>query len=191
MKKILSIALVIVMMMTMSVTAFAAESSGSDSATENNYSSSITVNGTLTDMTGNDIMVFVSWGDMSFQYIKNDYDNYTGTYSSYWSEASEGNISVQNYSNVAVDCSFSFSSDVWDGTVNYVEASEWISYTTYKATWDSSISTYSLEAPTTEDITNSTMPCGNLDVKIDRAAPAIDSDCEIGTITILISAVSE
>lgn len=189
MKKFLSIALVIVMMMTMSVTAFA--TSGSDSATQDNYSSVITVNGTVTDRSGNDIMVFVSWGDMSFEYIKNDYDNYTGEYKSYWNETKEGGIVIKNFSNVAVTCDFSFSSDTWEGGFNFEGVDERLGSTESNVTWSEGVTSCTINAPTSEDISAETWPTACVKVTVNDASAAIDSDVELGTITIYISSVSQ
>lgn len=188
MKKFFILFLAVVMTLSMSVTAFATDGQGSDYTLEDDHTTSIAVNGELNDKSGNDIMVYVDWGNMTFEYIKNDYDNYTGEYSSYWSEARSGDITVKNYSNVAVNCSFGFTSDVWGGNVNFAEGDEWLGTAAYKAVWDAGTSTYSLEAPVADDLTNSTPPCGVISVTIDRDAAAIDSNSEIGTITIYISA---
>lgn len=108
MKKFISFTLAVMMIATMSVTAFAAETSPMENKTEGSYS--ITVNGTYTPAQGGaeKVSVTVAWENMEFTYDAgsegtwnektHSYDN---TVAAKWSDE-KGTITVTNHSNVAV-----------------------------------------------------------------------------------------
>lgn len=117
MKKILSLVLALVMIMSLSVTAFAAETSAN--VTESGKSATINVKGTYSaGGTGSDVVsVGISWGAMEFTYTSagtkwdpTQHKTVTTTVAG-WT-ASGNDITVTNHSNVGITASFSFASDV-------------------------------------------------------------------------------
>ena len=109
MKKILTLLLAVMMIASMSVTAFAAETStGGDT--------SITVKGTYgAGSSGDVVSVGIAWGAMEFTYKDAgtywDASSHTTKTSSEAGWTASGNdITVTNHSNVGITASFSFSS---------------------------------------------------------------------------------
>ena len=109
MKRILFLALVITLMMSLSVTVFAENSVTSDSGTTIDISATFKAGSTAEDV----ISVDIAWGAMEFEFsegVDGVWDptthQYTGATESSWS--SSGNeITVTNHSNVSVAVSMS------------------------------------------------------------------------------------
>ena len=113
MKKFFSIALVLVMMMSLSVTAFAAETNNGSKDT------TIDVNAMYTDgaATPDVISVDIAWGEMQFTYsvggthtwdpVNHEYKDNT---SASWT-ASGNTVTVTNHSNVAIKAELGFAAD--------------------------------------------------------------------------------
>ncbi|MBO7303575.1 MAG: hypothetical protein J6U68_05265 [Clostridia bacterium] len=197
MKKLFAIILAAIMILSISVTAFA---EGPLTAEEPN--ATIDVQGTINDHSGNDIEVYVNWGDLEFTYHKDDYNNLTGETTSYWQDAQVGHITVANHSNIAVGCDFTFAADEenWEGGnlyFEYNETEEIMAVTSNDSTWDASTATLLLDAPTAEDFPNPedenssyNMPAGVVNVTVNsEAAPTTDGS--LGTITLYVYAQPE
>ena len=116
MKKIFALILAVMMIATMSVTAFAAENTGGDTT--------INVKGTYTGAqgAGDKISVDVAWEGMEFTYHEGaagewlpSEHKYADDAAGYWS-TNKGTITVTNHSNVAVNATLSFASAV-DGVI--------------------------------------------------------------------------
>ena len=112
MKKIISLILALVMIMSLSVTAFAAESNTIET---DGSSATINVKGTFegAESAGTRISVDVAWSGMEFTYSEaekewdpsiHDYKNKSGAG---WS-TNKGTITVKNHSNAIVTATFSF-----------------------------------------------------------------------------------
>lgn len=118
MKKILSLILALALVMSLSVTAFAAETNEGGNTT-------IDVNAMYSDgvSTPDVISVNVEWGAMSFTYSVSgtkQWDatkhEYTTTSNAAWS-ASGNTVTVTNHSNIAVKAELSFAADAAYNTV--------------------------------------------------------------------------
>ena len=120
MKKILSLVLALALVMSLSVTAFAAETTNDG---ENN--TSIDVNAIYSDgvATPDVISVNVEWGAMSFTYSVNGTKQWDATKHEYttnsnaaWT-ATGNTVTVTNHSNIAVKAELAFTADTAYNTV--------------------------------------------------------------------------
>lgn len=118
MKKFISLALALMLVMSLSVTAFAADNTSTE-LNDNKKSDTIAVTGTYKAGTagGTVISVHVAWTDMSFTYNAESSGKWqpgTHTYGegteAGWSE-SKNSITVTNHSNVDVTATFAFAKD--------------------------------------------------------------------------------
>ena len=106
MKKILSFVFILVLMMNLCVTAFAAESVTADKGTATiDISATYKASTTAEDV----ISVDISWGAMSFEYSEGA--QYVGSAGSSWS-ASGNEITITNHSNVGIRAAFSYTAAV-------------------------------------------------------------------------------
>lgn len=130
MKKILALALVVVLMMTMSITAFAEtyNSQGELPATETqpvyvgyDADGDGLVDDEDTDGYTYQINIDVTWAQetIQFNYI-NDWDSFTLSYDGYWA-GNDHYVTVTNRSNVGIDCKFSYETETGydDATVSF------------------------------------------------------------------------
>ena len=114
MKRILFLALVITLMMSLSVTVFAENSVTSDSGTTIDISATFKAGSTAEDV----ISVDIAWGAMEFEFsegVDGVWDpsthQYTGATESSWS-ASGNEITITNHSNVAIEATFTYTGEV-------------------------------------------------------------------------------
>lgn len=115
MKKILSFVFILVLMMNLCTTAFAAESVTADKGTATiDISATYKAGTTAEDV----ISVDISWGAMSFEYSEGaqgrwnpDTHQYVGSAGSSWS-ASGNEITITNHSNVGIRAAFSYTAAV-------------------------------------------------------------------------------
>ncbi|MBR3879735.1 MAG: hypothetical protein IKJ24_06430 [Clostridia bacterium] len=114
MKRILFLAFVITLMMSISVTVFAENSVTSDSGTTIDISATFKAGSTAEDV----ISVDIAWGAMEFEFsegVDGVWDpsthQYMGAAESSWS-ASGNEITVTNHSNVAIKATFTYTGEV-------------------------------------------------------------------------------
>ena len=178
MKKFLSILLALVMALSLSVTAFAAENNGT-SGTD------ITVNGTYspgTSTADETISVDIAWEAMNFTYTAPSQGTwnpathaYEGQTAGGWSDNTRA-ITVTNHSNVAVNATLAFNADVAGVVGTFTEAS---------GTANDNI----LELATAVDTEVSNAPTATANFGISGAA--IDADKALGTVTVTIAKAGE
>ena len=115
MKKVLSLALILVLMTSLCITVLAAESVDS-----NNGSASIDISATYKEgSTAEDVIsVDIAWGAMTFEYAEGaagewdpDTHAYVGAVESGWT-ASGNEITITNHSNVGVKATFTYAEEV-------------------------------------------------------------------------------
>lgn len=173
MKKLLSFALAIMLIVTMSVTAFAA----SPETNNGTKDTSINVSGkyTAASDSGATISVIVAWDDMNFTYEAGGNSNWNTTSHKYdtttaagWKDESK-EITVTNHSDTAVTAAFSFAGNngikgnFTNGSVELVSAN-------------------------TEPYAGTTnAPSGKTSFSIDKSSPAISAETDLGTITVTIT----
>ena len=174
MKKTLSIILAIVLALSLSVTAFAAETNEGSSPTD------ITVNGTFVSGTASDekISVDIVWESMDFTYTgasQGTWNPVTHTYEGAteggWSDNTPA-ITVTNHSNAAINATLGFTADVTGVVGTFTEAS---------GTANDNV----LELATAEGTEVANAPTATANFGISGAA--IDADQQLGTITIAIA----
>ena len=143
MKKIMSFALAIMLVATMSVTAFAAEDTPSKTIDNNNPNASIPVKGTYQSGSGatgeGTISVDVSWSAMEFTYTGASQGRWDPDFHQYeeipasWS-TNKGTITVKNHSDVAVTASYEFKATTGlDVTGTFYTKGEGDNYTAQKS----------------------------------------------------------
>ena len=174
MKKTLSIILALVIALSLSVTAFAAETNEGSSPTD------ITVNGTYVPGTtgAEQISVDIVWDAMDFTYTGASQGTwnpathaYDGATAGGWSDNTPG-ITVKNHSNVAVNATLGFKADVAGVVGTFTETS---------GTANDKV----LELATAEGTEVSAAPTATANFGISGAA--IDADKTLGTITVTIA----
>ena len=173
MKKTLSIILALVLALSLSVTAFAAETNNGTQDTK------ITVNGTYTPGTAADeiISVDIAWDAMDFTYTAPSQGTwntvthaYDGATAGGWSDNTPS-ITVKNHSNVAVNATLGFTADVAGVIGTFTEAS-------------GAANDGVLELATAEGTEAANAPTATANFGISGAA--IDADKTLGTITVTI-----
>lgn len=184
MKKALSVLLCAAMLASMSVTAFAAENTGSSSntGTDENNPTSITVSGEYKEAVGSDekVSVDIAWEAMDFTYTEGSKGNWNDKTHSYdnpetgkWSDDT-ATITIINHSNVGVLVSFKF------------EGKNGILGTFSKEN-------LSLESADNEKYQTKVegvypAPSASTDFGIGSTSPAITQSGSLGTITVTIEA---
>ena len=162
------------MALSLSVTAFAAETNEGSSPTE------ITVNGTYTPGTAADdkISVDIVWDAMDFTYTGASQGTwnpathaYDGATAGGWSDNTPA-ITVKNHSNAAVNATLGFTADVAGVVGTFTEAS---------GTANDNI----LELATAESTEVENAPTATANFGISGAA--IDADQQLGTITVTVA----
>ena len=173
MKKLFAALLAIIMLASMSVTAFAAENTGATPT-------DITVNGTYTPGATADeiISADIAWDAMDFTYTGASQGTwnpathaYEGATEGGWSDNTPA-ITVTNHSNVAINATLDFTPAV-DGAVG--------TFTEESGTENDNI----LELATAEGTTLENAPTATANFGISGAA--IDADKTLGTITVAIA----
>ena len=178
MKKFLSVIFALVIALSLSVTAFAAENNGT-SGTD------ITVNGTYipgTSSADETISVDIAWEAMNFTYTAPSQGTwnpathaYEGQTAGGWSDNTPA-ITVKNHSNVALNATLGFTPDVTGVVGTFTEAS---------GTANDNI----LELATAVDTEVSNAPTATANFGISGAA--IDADKALGTVTVTIAKAGE
>ena len=176
MKKTLSIILALVLALSLSVTAFAAENNGTSST-------DITVNGTYipnTSSADETISVDIVWEAMDFTYTgasQGTWNPATHTYDGAteggWSDNTPA-VTVTNHSNVAVNATLGFTADVAGVVGTFTEAS---------GTANDGV----LELATADGTTVENAPTATANFGI--SGTAIDANQQLGTITVTIKNV--
>ena len=176
MKKTLSIILALVLALSLSVTAFAAENNGTSST-------DITVNGTYIPSTSSadeTISVDIVWDAMDFTYTgasQGTWNPATHTYDGAteggWSDNTPA-VTVTNHSNVAVNATLGFTADVAGVVGTFTEAS---------GTANDGV----LELATADGTTVENAPTATANFGI--SGTAIDANQQLGTITVTIKNV--
>ena len=176
MKKTLSIILALVLALSLSVTAFAAENNGTSST-------DITVNGTYIPSTSSadeTISVDIVWDAMDFTYTgasQGTWNPATHTYDGAteggWSDNTPA-VTVTNHSNVAVNATLGFTADVAGVVGTFTEAS---------GTANDGV----LELATADGTTVENAPTATANFGI--SGTAIDANQKLGTITVTIKNV--
>ena len=178
MKKFLSVILALAMALSLSVTAFAAETNEGSSPTE------ITVNGSFVSGTAGSsvISVDIAWDAMDFTYTapsQGTWNPVTHTYEGAteggWSDNTPA-ITVKNHSNVAVNATLGFTADVAGVIGTFTEAS---------GTANDSV----LELATAEGTTVENAPTAT--AKFGISGAAIDANQQLGTVTVTIAKAVE
>ena len=174
MKKFLSILLALVMALSLSVTAFAAENNGT-SGTD------ITVNGTYspgTSTADETISVDIAWEAMNFTYTAPSQGTwnpathaYEGQTAGGWSDNTRA-ITVTNHSNVAVNATLAFNADVAGVVGTFTEAS---------GTANDNILNLATAVGTT--VENAPTATANFGI----SGAAIDADKTLGIITVTVA----
>ena len=177
MKKFLSVIFALVIALSLSVTAFAAENNGT-SGTD------ITVNGTYTPGTAADekISVDIVWEAMNFTYTAPSQGTwnpathaYEGQTAGGWSDNTRA-ITVTNHSNVAVNATLGFTADVTGVVGTFAEASGTAN--------DNILNLATAVGTTVENAPTATAYFG-------ISGAAIDADKTLGTITVTIAKAGE
>ena len=178
MKKIISLILALALVMSMGVTAFAAETSG----TLNNTTTSkeITVNGTYTAAqgAGTKVSVNITWDAMTFTYTEGaagewlpDEHKYAENAVGSWSTDTK-TITVVNHSNAAVNATLAFKADVNGVVGTFTETS-------------GTANDGKLELATAENTAVANAPTASAEFGISGAA--ITENKTLGTITVAIA----
>lgn len=198
MKKIISFALAIMMVATMSVTAFAA------TIDNNNPNASIPVKGTYQSGSGatgeGTISVDVSWSAMEFTYTgasqgewNPDIHDYKDGTAGSWS-TNKGTITVKNHSDVAVTASYEFKATTGlNVTGTFYTKGEGDNYTAQKSNeqnfeLESAVGKTRDDNEATKDQTpKKTIYFGITDGSIDKDYNTADGAAGLGTITVKIA----
>lgn len=174
MKKLFATLLAVAMLVSVSVTAFAAETNNGTQDTE------ITVNGSFVSGTAGSsvISVDIAWDAMDFTYTAASQGTwnpathaYDGATAGGWSDNTPA-ITVTNHSNVAVNATLGFTPDVTGVVGTFTEAS---------GTANDGV----LELATAESTEVANAPTATANFGISGAA--IDADQQLGTITVAIA----
>lgn len=184
MKKLFTLFLTIAMVLSMSVNAFAATVTEAGNQTA-------TVTGTVQNASDK-IDISLNWSDsgLTFTYVKDDYNKETGKKESYW-DGYEA-IEIINYSSVDVTCAFSFTAlENWtDGNLVYSMNEGY----GVGNTWDESTNTLTLLKGSDGelgDISRVYETKAIVTVEVAEDAPGIESETNLGTLTVTISTVTE
>lgn len=186
MKKLISVAVALLMMVSMSVTALAATDLGTNPATDKEAGDyAVGVNGKYqaADPATDVISVDISWADMEFTYIEGDAGTWNPLTHEYenkgtgaWNDH-KATITVKNHSNVEVDAAFSFtaSSDSFSGDF-YAQSDAASAMTNAKL---------SLESAVGKSLDHT--PSGTIYFGLGSSCGSISADGSLGTITINIA----
>lgn len=170
MKKLFAMIMAVAMVLSMSVTAFAAEVPTYED---------ITVSGTVVQGDSDYINVTLTWEDMAFEYTVDEYDPSTGEIIDYWSDYNS--IQIVNDSTMGLTFDFAFSADVsWSGSLKF-----W-NFNTEEE--DAQTNSYSVdvEAANIVDGENTTEDTLIL-VKVTDDSAGIEANATLGTMSVTIS----